>query len=225
VKRYTVLRSALVCCGAAALMLPGASAHANTDQDVGVVPSSASCPTGSESLTIHMDDEDFFNRNSRGGSIGATRSGRNTDFFFCRVNGAAFHAYRPRGSDVRPYAVLKLGQLCPNGSTEFRRRFDNEDLRNANSSRGNIFPNVSDSNTTLVFCLFGPGSGSSSRRFPNLGYGYHVFSSVDSTGWIRTDDEDHNNANSYTVPEGIRDIAQAMVSSGANTVLRFRVAG
>ncbi|VVJ25286.1 Uncharacterised protein [Amycolatopsis camponoti] len=52
--------------------------------------------------------------------------------FFCRVNGAAFRGITQSGS-FRPYAVLKLGANCPNGSQEFSRRFDNEDDSNNNS--------------------------------------------------------------------------------------------
>lgn len=191
--------------------------------DVGVVPASRSCPTSSEAIIIRMDDEDSNNGNDRGGSIGAIRSDSNTEFFFCRVNGASLRAFPPVGSQVKPYAVLKLGATCPNGSQEFTRRFDNEDDSNNNSREGNIFPNVSNQNTTLVFCLFAPGAPTMTA-FPNLGFSYLVFSNVDSQGFLRTDDEDDSNNNQYFAAAGIRSIAQSMVSDGPNTTLRLRVA-
>jgi hypothetical protein len=40
----------------------------------------------------------------------------------------------------RFYAVLKLGQTCPNGSSEFSRSFDNGDDDNSNSASGPIAP-------------------------------------------------------------------------------------
>lgn len=54
------------------------------------------------------------------------------EMFFCRVNGVAFRGVTQSGS-FRPYAVLKLGANCPNGSQEFSRRFDDEDDSNTDS--------------------------------------------------------------------------------------------
>ena len=218
---YPIMLLAII---AATLTFGSTLAQANTVRDVGVIPATRSCPANSEAITIYMDDEDDSNRNDRGGNIGAIRSTSNTSFFFCRVDGAAFRAFKPSGSVLKPYAVLKLGANCPNGSVPFSRHFDNEDNSNNNSRSGNIFPNVSTSNTTLVFCLFAPGSGSTMTRFPDLGYSYNVWSSVDSLGFIRTDDEDDNNNNTYSASTAIRSIAQSMVSSGPNTVMKFRVA-
>jgi hypothetical protein len=192
--------------------------------DVGVIPHSRSCPIGVEGIVIHMDDEDDNNANSRGGFVGAIRSTTNTEFFFCRVNGASLRAYQPPGSAVRPYAVLKLGANCPNGSQEFSRHFDNEDDSNANSFQGNIFPNVSTSNTTLFFCLFAAGIPTMST-FPNLGFRYLTFSRADSQGFVHSDDEDDDNNNQYTIPVGLSTVAKAIVSDGPNTTLRLRFAG
>jgi hypothetical protein len=199
----------------------GAAQAATTD--VGVVPASRSCPIGVEAIVIRMDDEDDNNQNSRSGNIGAIRSDSNTEFFFCRVNGASLRAFQPPGSAVRPYAVLKLGANCPNGSQQFSRRFDNEDDSNNNFFQGNIFPSTSDSNTNLVFCLFAPGL-STMTTFPNFGFSYLTFSSVDSSGFLRTDDEDDSNNNQYSVPTGVASIAKAIVSDGSNTTIRLRVA-
>lgn len=75
---------------------------------------------------------------------------------------------------ARFYAVLKLGQFCPNGSTEFVRYLDNEDDNNENWQAGPIAPNVSNVNTTLVFCFFRNGSPTM-LDFPPLGVPYAVF--------------------------------------------------
>lgn len=62
--------------------------------------------------------------------------------------------------------------------------------------------------------------------FPNLRIGYGVFaadgfSKALATGYVRTDDEDHNNANSYSASPAWWGEAQAIVVGGANTVLRM----
>ncbi|WP_410638709.1 hypothetical protein [Amycolatopsis sp. lyj-346] len=219
-KRLFTVPALLLASLAGILAAPAAAQAATTD--VGIIPASRSCPAGTEAIVIRMDDEDSGNTNSRGGFIGAVSSTSNTEFFFCRVNGTAFRGFVQSGS-FRPYAVLKLGANCPNGSQEFSRRFDNEDDGNNNSFSGNIFPNSSDSNTLLRFCLFAPGVATTTA-FPNVGFGYLVFSGVDASGFFRSDDEDDSNNNSYTAPAGISSIAQSMVSAGSNTTMNVRIA-
>jgi hypothetical protein len=165
--------------------------------DVGVIPASA-CPSNFDQISIFMDDEDTSNGNDHAGWIGATQSGSNTRFVFCRVPGSFF---KPLDSG-EPYAVLRLGSACPAGSEAFSRTFDNEDTSNSNSSTGNIFPNTSTqspSKTTLGFCLF-RGSAGAMIGFPNLGFSYGILarahlSDSQLDGWIMTDDEDTSNAN------------------------------
>ncbi|HET6706804.1 hypothetical protein [Amycolatopsis sp.] len=219
-KRLFTVPALLLASLAGLLSVPAAAQAATTD--VGVIPASRSCPVGTEAIVIRMDDEDSNNENARGGFIGAVSSTSNTEMFYCRVNGTAFRGVVQSGS-FRPYAVLKLGANCPNGSQEFSRRFDNEDDSNNNSFSGNIFPNVSDSNTLLRFCLFAPGVATTTA-FPNVGFSYLVFSGVDSSGFFRTDDEDDSNNNQYTAPAGISSIAQSMVSAGPNTTMNVRIA-
>jgi hypothetical protein len=192
--------------------------------DVGVVPATRSCPAGSEAVTIRMDDEDESNRNERGGFIGAIRSDANTEFFFCRVDGLRFRAFQPNGpgTEPQPYAVLKLGTSCPNGSIDFARRFDNEDDSNNNFSIGDIFPNVSNANTVLNFCLFFSASNGTMGVFPNVGVSYGVFTrSLAERGFVRTDDEDDSNNNQYFVNSTFASIAMSIVSSGDNTRLEL----
>lgn len=200
------------------------SAQAATAFDVGLIPFTRACPIGSERITIRMDDEDDDNNNSHSGFNGAIISNSNTDLFFCRVDGRSLRAFQPSGSGTKiyPYAVLKLNTTCPNDSVEFTRRFDNEDEGNNNSHQGQIFPNVSDSNTTLKFCLFHLGRTMTS--FPSYGFGYGVFSSDlghTQRGFIYTDDEDDSNNNSYVVDSAHREVAQRIISAGSNTTLRM----
>lgn len=194
-------------------------------RDVGVIPDGPSCPGGASPLTISMDDEDYQNANSRGGWIGATTSTNNTTFRFCRVPGTLFRPLSPFSAPNNHYAVLQLGTVCPNGSVPFSRYFDNEDYSNANWFAGNILPNSSDQNTLLRFCLFRAG-WSTMASFPNLGIRYGVFaadgfSKALATGFVHTDDEDHNNANSYSAGVSWWNDAQAIVVGGKNTTLRM----
>ena len=194
--------------------------------DIGVIPTTRSCPVNSEAIVINMDDEDSSNGNGRGGFIGAILSDRNTSFFFCRIDGQLF---RPLTTDFTAtqnhYAVLKLGGACPNNSLDFARSFDNEDSNNANSSFGNIDPNVSNSNTLLRFCLFRSDAITMSD-FPDLGFSYGVFATSTfsrrlASGFVHTDDENGSNANKYLAdPAWIVD-AQRIVTSGANTTLNL----
>jgi hypothetical protein len=219
-KRAIVMLAATGAAVAAVAVVPGTPALAAAT-DIGVVPASRSCPSNLEAIIIRMDDEDDDNANNRSGFIGAIRSDSNTEFFFCRVNGTSFRNLRGPSGNIDSYAVLKLGTTCPNGSQEFSRRFDNEDDNNRNRSEGNITPNVSDHNTTLVFCLFAPSSASTMTSFPSLGFSYGVFGAFRNDGWLYTDDEDSGNANSYQAAANIRSIAQSIVSAGSNTTIKM----
>lgn len=199
--------------------------YGRVSTDVGVIPATASCPNGQSLLTFYMDDEDHNNANGRGGWIGATTSNNNTTFRFCRVPGNGFRALSSNNLIQNHYAVLKLGTVCPNGSVEFSRYFDNEDRNNQNWYSGSIAPNTSDRNTRLVFCLF-RSSQISMLSFPNLGMFYGVFAASNfsqamTTGYVHTDDQDNSNANSYSAsPAWVVD-AQRIVTSGGNTDLRM----
>jgi hypothetical protein len=165
--------------------------------DVGVIPGST-CPSGSERITIRMDDEDNQNANSSSGWIGAIVSNNNTTFVFCRVDGAQFLPMEA------PYAVLQLAAQCPPYSFPFTRYFDNEDSQNINTSTGNIWPNWTswaNSDTQLNFCLFGAFSWGG-WGFPDLGMEYGVFASNLpnsglANGHLYTDDEDQSNQNAF----------------------------
>lgn len=198
-------------------------------QDVGVIQGQYCNSSGSSygNATIFMDDEDKRNANNRWGWIGATRSTNNTQLFFCRVDGKIFKPLSTVNDPRYHYAVVKLGTVCPNGSQEFVRHFDNEDNNNQNwSNMPSGGQNVIDRNTTLHFCLFRNGSGSNVMSdFPNLGYTYGVFAAsnfykAQATGGVYTDDEDTRNANSYWGAAPMTD-AQRIVTSGSNTTLNM----
>ncbi len=190
--------------------------------DVGVIPSTDSCPSGSEKIVINMDDEDGSNENSAWGWQGAFVQTNNTKFVFCRVDGQKFKPLI-RISANDNYAVLKLGTSCPAGSYGFWKYIDNEDHNNANSSSGTIAPNVVDGNTRLYFCLFTTvldTTGVSS--FPDLGFSYGVFGrdmylgALDKGGLL-TDDEDSNNHNSYGYTSVTQTDATRIITYGPNT--------
>jgi hypothetical protein len=203
--------------------------------DVGVIPKKPwGCPAGSEYIQIYMDDEDSGNNNYNWGWVGATQQNSSgTRFGFCRVDGTKFKPLPRRWwVDLRTesYAVLKLGGSCPAGSREFVRNFDNEDRNNANSRSGNIWPNVSNSNTSLRFCIFAATSGGTMSAFPSLGMEYGVLAASNyasqywlAAGYIHTDDEDRNNANSfnYNNSNNIGMLIHSMMWGGPNTEMRI----
>lgn len=196
--------------------------------DVGIIPGVNGCPSGSELLSIYLDDEDN-NANSSIGWVGATVQDLNTEFKICRVDGTQFpvilHA---------PYAVLQLGTACPNGATIFSRKFSNEKFKNNNHASGNsgISPNYvnkNQANAQLSFCMFSgepfPGQmfGNGNTQFPALGVEYGVFAANDfpgilDSGSIHIDDEDDDNANSYGGAYGaFLNETSKIVSGGLNT--------
>jgi hypothetical protein len=182
--------------------------------DIGVIPGPEGCPSGIETIQIHMDDEDHKNESSYSGWIGAIVSNRDTDFVFCRVDGSQFKSLKSLGGQSpRPitsheinntYAVLKLGDHCPDGSYMFSYYFDNEDQNNGNSKSPpdvDISPNISGSDTILYFCHFSPTIQlNSMSNFPELGFEYGVFApenfpvlTPSDHGFLKVDNQDRQN--------------------------------
>jgi hypothetical protein len=198
--------------------------------DIGVIPDmGVNCPAGSEEIVIGMDDEDTANQSSRSGFIGKTNLGESTfatRFYFCKVNGAVFRPFSTSGNaaDQRDdYAVLKLGTTCPADSQEFARGYDNEDTNNANFHIGVITPNLSNTGTTLIFCLFRFSSlGLVQPSFPNLGFRYGVFAPSDfnrgalAFGSFTSDDEDTSNISSFTAPNDALVAAKRIIEPSAS---------
>jgi hypothetical protein len=180
---------------------------------VGVIPESPQCSTVPYAprpmVTIYMDDEDRRNANSRGGWIGATVSGGNTAWRYCRVESYFGSDFKPLayGGKDDGYAVLKLGALCPTGSRTISRYQDNEDRRNANAYYGNVYPNVNvgGRNWLTHYCHFDGGvynSPVNMSEFPSIGFPYGVFASermhgsyAMQYGYVYQDDEDFYNLN------------------------------
>ncbi|WP_438026386.1 hypothetical protein [Sorangium sp. So ce233] len=198
--------------------------------DIGVIPASGqSCPAGSAEIMIHMDDEDRRNISSARGWTGRISSNdENTTFYFCEVDGSLFRPLSTVNNGAYHYAVLKLGTTCPPGSVDVYRFFDNENDDNGNGRHGDIYPNTSNVDTGLNFCLFRyalPGNATMTR-FPDLGINYGVFARETfthrlATGYVHTDDEDRRNANRYSVASDAVSDAQAIISAGSNTELRI----
>jgi hypothetical protein len=198
-------------------------------RDVGVIPEDGSC-RDSEPITIYMDDEDDDNESDSEGWIGESHVDRNTTLQFCRADGSLFGKLPPppATADARSndYAVLKLGQVCPDGAVEISRHFDNEDDDNENYYSGDIVTSEQGKNTTLQFCLFRPenAGGTEMSDFPRLSYPYGVIArdlgaAVDS-GKIHTDDEDSDNDNSLSAPDDdAREAAERIISHDRNTDL------
>lgn len=206
---------------------------------VGVMPGDGhTCPSDSPLVSFYMDDEDDDNRSfgaywhlpqTQRAPVPSVTNRAGTTLRFCKVNGQSFKYFT---LDVNAkayfYAVLKLGQYCPNGSLEMARGIDNEDDDNANSSSGPIAPNVSDRNgTVLRFCFFRNGWPFMSS-FPDIGISYSVFHDYDGAqpaqfplkGWIFSDDEDHINTN-WISPSGTSEAIDfaAIVGGGINTMM------
>ncbi|MCP4353045.1 MAG: hypothetical protein GY795_46940, partial [Desulfobacterales bacterium] len=183
---------------------------ASSENDVGIIPGNSGCPCNTERIVIYMDDEDDDkvndNSNENTGWIGAIEQDHDTKFVFCRVDGNKFGNMSWEGF---PYAVLKLGRTCPEGSLEFSRYFDNEN-DNENYTEGDIYPNTSgDSYTDLSFCFFPVSIESNMGSFPyfrrisgtdhTIEYGVFAPSFAQDLspsieiGMLKIDDEDDDN--------------------------------
>ena len=201
--------------------------------DIGVIPETVySCP-GDQLATIYMDNEDDNPETYSNGWTGAfeiTEPHKNLKMHFCRVDGNNFKPFFNAYDTDDHYAVLKLGDYCPEGSYDFSRYFDNEDDNNQNSSYGLIEPNVVNSNATLNFCLFIARDYNSGIQgfFPDLGFEYGVFGyngSMNSAHWtaggmIHNDDEDDDNNNQFSaVNSQVEELAKQIIEpqDGANS--------
>ncbi|WPB80883.1 hypothetical protein KYC5002_17320 [Archangium violaceum] len=173
------------------------------------------CPAvpGVEAVWITTDDENTSNSNSRAGWLGLNVSSTNTRLHFCKVDGSVFKPLSDIDSVAHHYAVLKLGESYPPGSTEFGKTTDNEDTNNVNSNSGtNIWPNSQNKDVTnFRFCLFrnSASGGQTMSAFPDIGTPYGVFAGASfstqfalSKGYITSDDENTTNSNKYYIPSG-----------------------
>lgn len=201
---------------------------------VGVIPDDKGCG-GYPTYEVFLDNEDRWNRNSRGGWIGATDSGQNTLFRFCGVPGDTFIPAAEAGAR---FALIAFTQSCPRGFTRFDRFHDNEDNRPASrdsapsgSPTATVGPKR---DTNMAFCVAtGNNRNAANRNFPIFGFPYGVFGArkdIDpapawvipaspadyrgSRGWVYLDDEDRNNRNRPANPP---DYTWDFVQVGRNT--------
>lgn len=202
----------------------------------------AFCPAGSDIISITTDDEDTStNNNTRNGWIGLNSSTTNTRFNLCKVDGNKFKPLSNYDEIQWHYALLKLGEACPPGSTEFGKKTDNEDTTNSNSNTGNIWPNSQNTDVTnFRFCLFRNGTPESPgvlsvptmSAFPDVGFPYGVFAGASfstnfalSMGHIYSDDENTDNSNAYYIPANApantKLYATQIISDGTNTTFRM----
>jgi hypothetical protein len=195
--------------------------------EIGVIPDTTNnCPSGSERITIQMDDEDTppLNINEkRSGWIGRWTSSSQvspnkneqdltyTRMVFCRVSSNGFKNLSAQSDNRHNYMVLKLSPNCPDGSVDWYRYFDNEDGTNKNDSTGRIDPSSKNQfGTTLRFCHFkGSPAGNIAAELPALSFTYGVLANPQfvtqghhgtEIGWIYSDDEDNGNKNRTNNP-------------------------
>lgn len=197
--------------------------------DVGVVPGSDGCPIGYPTVRVNLDGEDDepLNGDSYGwvGQIGANK--RNATVTLCRVEGSLFHPTVWGGKDagIKPqpganlekygYAVIKLGDHCPAGSSEYLYKEDTEDTNGWTNIEGDASPGLqmwgnAGSGIEWRLCVFKYTMLESQTQmitFPDLGADYGVFAAPafegngasfkkHLRGWVLVDDEEDDNANS-----------------------------
>lgn len=146
----------------------------------------------SEEILIDLDTEDSHgdthvvsgDENPPGISLGG-----HAKFTYCVLNVSTM----PKSPF--DYAVLRLDNDCPKGGLLIGRHHDTEDSHNANSSKGNIYPNVVNKNATLEYC-FVKKTSKPDRKYP-FDKAYGVFANPsDKTNMkhskIKIDDEDDN---------------------------------
>jgi hypothetical protein len=136
-----------------------------------------------------------------------------THLRFCRVDGRLFNPMTTSDTDASQYfAVLKLGESCPNGAIEISKVIDNEDERTGGDGSviyGRAGPNTTSvdpgsTNTTLHFCYFRRGDAPATA-LPDLGFRYGVFHKykgeqppwVLAKSWAYSNDEDFGAQSMY----------------------------
>lgn len=142
-------------------------------------------------------------------------------FTYCALQMADFDDQIPRVP--YDYIVLRMDNDCPEGTYAFSRHHDTEDSHNANTSTGNLGPNVVTKNATLEYC-FVPADVNSTLEYP-FAKEYGVFANFSSANVVHSkiymDDEDSNNANSwgwYDTPSDIKEKIEVIMNGSSNTI-------
>ena len=112
---------------------------------------------------------------------------------------------------------------CLEGTQAFNRHHATEDSHNANTSTGNLGPNVVTKNATLEYC-FVPADVNSTLEYP-FAKEYGVFANYSSTNIVHSkifmDDEDSDNANSwgwYDTPSDVKERIKIIMNGSSNTI-------
>lgn len=161
---------------------------------IGLMPRGGTCPGGTESLTLQIDDENYNNKNyfrynegdgwwdvlgspvriagiiKNGATNGTYGVGKNTNLTWCRVP-------LPSGETSVPwargdYVVLRMSTYCPSNTMSFTKFEDTEDSDAANSTTGNTAwgtraTNDSHNFATFNYC-FAPQSPGQDRYSPAI---------------------------------------------------------
>jgi hypothetical protein len=179
---------------------------------VAVMPLDAGACPADRVFSIYTDDEDDVNESDSTGweAPGTARRLRNhntrrggTHWTFCKVDGRDFKSLTKFASKTNYfYAVLSVGEQCPNGSVDAVRIMDDE----ADNNQSSISPaglanrqrNYHNGFTTVLsFCVF-QASTDKMTSFPDLGMRYAVFHDYDAVQpslfiqkrWVYSDNED-----------------------------------
>ncbi len=227
-----------------------ARTEAISDYDIGL-PASATSSCLFSGVTITMDCENSgaatnvsVIQGSSGGSFPWTvTSAKDITMRFCRFDSRLYleSLSTPSSTGLRyggRHAVLKLGALgaVETGVKQLTRYFDNQD-NGTNSIVGDIFPNVVNSNTTLLFQVIpakaDPASGiyftgyypyviATASEFPNNPIPY-VKPTPLATFRYYIDDEDNNNKNNWRINNGsaTSSSGETFMSGGSNTDIRI----
>lgn len=153
-----------------------------------------------EEILIDLDTEDSNgdtrvvsgNKNPPGISLGG-----HAKFTYCVVDS------KNMSSVNYDFAVLSLDYDCPSGTIKVGRHHDCEDSHNANSHKGNIYPNIVNNNATLFYC-FVPKNSKAKQKYPfkNKNYGIFANKSNDNIAHseIKIDDQDsHKYISSFSI--------------------------
>lgn len=226
---------------------------------VGVTPiDGVTCPNDGdrpgELISLYLDAEDTDTCSKDTGWVlpaslvpapfcGSSSWPYGTTLSFCKVDGTRFRPITRDPADTSNfYAVLRLGQTCPNGSTPVSKYIDIEDDSPVYwQNSGPYTPNVvSQYAAALYFCLFQhqPNTAialmskdaNGTASFPKLGTSYavmHDFAGhqppwVLSKKYVYEDDEDTHNHNSYTPSSGSSYVNfTRIIGGGANTTFEW----
>lgn len=185
---------------------------------VGVLPVAGNCPAGVYQFSYYEDLEDDKNKTgwekntSSCFKPGGLKPNKNLSYVVCIVDAQKYNF----DNINKAYAIFDLSHIqWLRGSDEVKIHIDDEDKKNANKytssyygfnrdNSGDYLPNQGNLSRNTDFWLYHFKSESTSRKLPNLGFEYAVFSRFDCCDYnqmnrLHLDTEDKNSSNSMTV--------------------------